>query len=248
MSRWAQGSPPMNSRRNAAANRPPPQRTPSCWSRSAILLGCGPARPSRRGSASATVPRRRRRPAASTVADHVVASPSRRRPCRRARPRMCPVRVATSTIRSGFCSVARDQRVGEHQPPLGVGVEHLDGGAAVHGEHVAGPHRRAGHHVLGHRGERGDLDRQPEPRDRERRLRRPRRRRPCRTSSSFMPDAGLMVRPPESKVMPLPTSARWATGAVGRVGQLDQPRRRARSPRRRRGCRRSPASASAFSS
>ncbi len=26
---------------------------------------------------------------------------------------------------------------------------------------------------------------------------------------------GLIVRPPESKVMPLPTRARWATGSAG---------------------------------
>ena len=32
---------------------------------------------------------------------------------------------------------------------------------------------------------------------------------------SFIEVAGLMVRPPESKVMPLPTSARWATGLAG---------------------------------
>ena len=45
------------------------------------------------------------------------------------------------------------QRVGEHQPALGVGVEHLDGRAAVHREHVAGTGRVAGEHVLGHRHE-----------------------------------------------------------------------------------------------
>ena len=32
---------------------------------------------------------------------------------------------------------------------------------------------------------------------------------------SLIDDDGLMVRPPESKVTPLPTSARWATGLVG---------------------------------
>ena len=44
-----------------------------------------------------------------------------------------------------------------------------------------------------------------------------------------MPPAVLMVRPPESKVMPLPTRARCATGAGRGVGQLDQPRRRGRA-------------------
>ena len=32
-----------------------------------------------------------------------------------------------------------DDRVGQDQPALGVGVEHLDGLAAVHPQHVAGP-------------------------------------------------------------------------------------------------------------
>ena len=84
---------------------------------------------------------------------------------------MWPVRVATSMITSGSCSTARHQAVGEDQPALGVGVEHLDGLAAVHREHVAGPHRGAGDHVLGQAGVRRDRDRQPELGDRERRLR-----------------------------------------------------------------------------
>ena len=37
-----------------------------------------------------------------------------------------------------------DQRVGQDQAALGVGVEHLDRGAVAHGEYVAGAHRRAG--------------------------------------------------------------------------------------------------------
>ena len=49
-----------------------------------------------------------------------------------------------------------------------------------------------------------------------------------------MPAAGLIEMPPESKVMPLPTSATLAVGARRRVRDLDQARRRARSPGRRR--------------
>ena len=87
----------------------------------------------------------------------------------------------------------------------------------------------AGDHVLGHRGVGRDRDRAARARRSRRSPRRPRRPRPCRTSSSPCRCAGLMVRPPESKVMPLPTRARCVVGALGRVGQLDQARR-AREP------------------
>ena len=67
--------------------------------------------------------------------------------------------------------------------------------------------------------------------------RRSRPRRPCRTSSGPCPAAGLIEMPPESNVMPLPTRATLRPGAG--VPDPDQPRRRAASRRRRRGCRRS---------
>ena len=54
-------------------------------------------------------------------------------------------------------------RVGQDQPALGVGVEHLDGAAAVHAQHVAGPVGGVAGHVLGHRHRRGDRDRQLQP-------------------------------------------------------------------------------------
>ncbi len=50
------------------------------------------------------------------------------------------------------------QGVSEDQPTLRVGVEHLDGGAAVLGEDVAGPLGAARRHVLGQREEAGDPD------------------------------------------------------------------------------------------
>ena len=48
------------------------------------------------------------------------------------------------------------QRVGEHQPPLGVGVEHLDGAAAVLRDHVSRPVGRPAGQVLGGRDQAGD--------------------------------------------------------------------------------------------
>ena len=41
------------------------------------------------------------------------------------------------------------QPVGHHQASLGVGVEHLDGRAVAHRQHVAQLHRRARRHVVG---------------------------------------------------------------------------------------------------
>ena len=41
----------------------------------------------------------------------------------------------------------------------------------------------------------------------------------------YMPSPGLRFRPPESKVMPLPTRARWLPGAARGVAQPDQPGR-----------------------
>ncbi len=48
--------------------------------------------------------------------------------------------------------------VGQDQPTLGVGVEHLDGGATVLGEHVPGALRGGRGHVLGHRHGGDDVD------------------------------------------------------------------------------------------
>ena len=53
------------------------------------------------------------------------------------------------------------QRVGQDETALGVGVEHLDGLAAVHAQHVAGAGGGAGRHVLGEREPAGDVDLRP---------------------------------------------------------------------------------------
>ena len=82
----------------------------------------------------------------------------------------------------GLVLAGPHDRVGQDQPALGVGVEHLDGDAAVLGQHVAGTLRGRRRHVLGHRHGR-DRRRsaaaawRPAPRSRS-----PRRRRPCRRS------------------------------------------------------------------
>ena len=75
-----------------------------------------------------------------------------------------------STIEVGLALDGPAERVGEHQPALGIGVGDLDRRAVVRREHVAGPERRAADHVLRERGEAGDPDRQPEPGDGEHRL------------------------------------------------------------------------------
>ena len=98
-------------------------------------------------------------PAACTVLTSSSSLPRRSATRSPSATTQCPVSVATSTITSSsFSSVAFTGASGEHEPALGVGVEHLDGLAAVHVEHVAGPGRAARHHVLGHRRERGDRD------------------------------------------------------------------------------------------
>ena len=105
MSRCAQGRPPVNSRRKAAANSPPPQRIQSCWDRSAILLVwmrssiasgigmCQCASPAVSEAAST----------ASTTSSEPI-TPATLSP---SATTMWPVSVATSRITSGFTSVAR---------------------------------------------------------------------------------------------------------------------------------------------
>ena len=130
---------PVNSRRKSAAVTDP-RRLPGrrCAGRP---RRCPGTRRSRRAAASARPARRPRRP-----------RPAGRRPARRSRCRgapcrlpsataFAPVRVARSTSRSGASSRDRvRQRVGEHQPALGVGVVGLAGQAAV----VADRRRRGG--------------------------------------------------------------------------------------------------------
>ena len=60
-----------------------------------------------------------------------------------------PVNVAMSMIASGLQFAGHHQCVRHHEATLGVGVEHLDGGAVTMGDDVAHLHRGARRHVVG---------------------------------------------------------------------------------------------------
>ena len=204
--------PPVNSRRNAAANSPPPQRIQSCWARSATLLlwirssiasgiGIGHWDSPAVSPAAST---------ASTTSSEPITPPTRS-------PRastMWPVRVATSRITSGFRSVARTSASARISRPsasvlststvvppyivstspgriaepdtmfsaIGTKVVTLTGSPSAAIASVAWTTAAAPAMSL---------------------------------FISCMPWAGLMVRPPESKVMPLPTSARCVLAPRG---------------------------------
>ena len=137
--------------------------------------------------------------------------------------RAAPVRVAKSTISSGLSSAARVERVGEDQPPLGVGIVDLDGQALARLDDVAGAVGGAGHRILDRRDQQMQPDRQALGGD-----------QPASASAwaappmsffiSRMPLAGLRSSPPLSKHTPLPTIA--TRGWLGIAPfELDQPRR-----------------------
>ena len=212
MSRWAHGRPAVNSRRNAAAYSPPPQRTQSCWARSAILLlwirssidsgiGIGHC------DSPASTP-------AATIASTTSWVPSTP-PIRSPRAStMWPVSVATSRITSGFCSVARTSasartsrpsasvlststvlppyivrtspgRVAEPETmfsAMGTNVDTFTGSLSAAIARVAWTTAAAP--AMSH-------------------------------FMVFMPWAGLIDRPPESNVIPLPTRARWVVAPLG---------------------------------
>ena len=91
------------------------------------------------------------------------------------------------------------------------------------GQHVAGPGGVAAAHVVGHRAG----SRRPAP---GRRRHGTRRRSPSTAAAPpmsifmvIMPSPVLSDRPPESKVMPLPTRASVPLGVGRLVGELDEP-------------------------
>ena len=179
---------------------------PGRCSRSAMSLRG--TRRSRRAAASARPARRRpdRAPISASASSSFVAVERGGAACR-ARPRWRRSAWPGRSAGPGASCVDRvRERVGEHQPALGVGVGALAGEAAVVADHVAGPERRAADHVLGERGERGDPYRQAQRGGADGGGERRRRRRPCPCASASSPSRGLIEMPPVSKVMPLPTS------------------------------------------
>ena len=121
---------------------------------------------------------------------------------------IAPVSVARSTIAARLEAVLRvPEHVGEHQPALGVGVDHLDGVALHRAHHVARALRLAVRHVL----DEADEARRRWPAPCAARASSSRRRRPPAPPMSIvissMPAAGLIEMPPVSKTTPLPTSA-----------------------------------------
>ena len=205
MSTWAQGRPAVNSRRNAPAKSPPPQRTQSCWARSATLeevircfissgIGIGQ-------HASPAVSE-----AASTWAttSSLPMTPATWSP---SATTMWPVRVATSTMRSGSTSVARTSasprtrrpsasvlKISTVVPPYirrtspgrVAEPESMFSAIGTKVETLTGRSRRAMASVA------WTTAAAPAMSD----------------FISCIEPAGLMLRPPESKVMPLPTRAR----------------------------------------
>ena len=125
-----------------------------------------------------------------------------------------PVSVATSTIASGEVSLARAMHVTQHHPTLGIGVEDLDRLAAAHRHDVARALGRGARHVLGEAQVAGHRHGQAELGDGEDGA--GDRGRPGHVALHRQhAAAGLMHRPPESKVMPLPTRAIVAFGRAG---------------------------------
>ena len=186
------------------------------------VVGVGDARGAacprrRRRAGTATAARRRPRPASRRAAAARPSWLAKKPPtCWPSATFIAPVSVATSTSDVGVELVdGVRERVGEHQPALGVGVGDLAGAAAVVADHVAGTQRVAADGVLGG----GDQADRPAPGSR------PRRARPCTAITTAPPvmsrfmltiaSPGLIDRPPVSKVMPLPTSTTVRRLAAG---------------------------------
>ena len=75
--------------------------------------------------------------------------------------RAAPVRVAKSTISSGFVLARPGERVGEDQPPFGIGIVDLDEQALARLDDVAGAVGVARDRVLDRRDEQVQADGQP---------------------------------------------------------------------------------------
>ena len=108
---------------------------------------------------------------------------------------------------SGPSSLASDQRVGQDQPALGVGVEHLDRLAVADLEDVADPGGVAARACCRSSGGRRPPSRRGASSGTADIAAMTAAAPPMSLFIVTMPSVVLMERPPESKVMPLPTSA-----------------------------------------
>ena len=113
--------------------------------------------------------------------------------------------------------------IGQDQPPLGVGVQDLDGLAVADREDVAELHGPAAGHVLGDGEVAGDVDGQVQPGGGLHR-RGDDRRAGHVALHVLHRGAGLELRPPESNVTPLPTRASVGRIAAAAVVEHDEPR------------------------
>ena len=161
MSRCAQVMPsPTNSFRKRPATRPPPMRSPML-----AMSAVGESMPLRRCVGQRHRPGRLadllgdlvHRGAEGVVVGHDAEGAVAQRQHHRAGQR----RHVDDRVRRLLGGPG--ERVGQDQTALGVGVQHLDGLAAVHPQHVAGAGRGAGRHVLGERQPAGDVDLEAQP-------------------------------------------------------------------------------------
>ena len=131
---------------------------------------------------------------------------------------IAPVSVARSSEVGRAAPARVGERVGEEEPPLGVGVRDLDRLPVQRGDDVAGPDGAPTRHVLGRRNDGEDAHGQPERGDGAEPAEDGGAAAPCRSSSRPSASAGLSERPPLSKVTALPT--RPTTQVAARTGRL----------------------------
>jgi hypothetical protein len=225
MSRCAQGTPETNSRRKSPPKIDPAVPSPVFF-RSAIGLFIASAYSSTRGSSQTGSPERRATSITSWTS-------FRSLPITAASPRpslvTAPVgRQIEDPVRSPGGGSARrvGERVGEDEPPFGVGVEDFDGLAAVGPEHVTRPVGVPTGHVLRGRHVPPHLDRGRDPADRAHRAE---DGGPAGHVSLLDLHAAGGLERETTRVEADPLSDerddRWRGHAARAVDQLDEPRR-----------------------
>ena len=237
MSRWAQGTAVgelAQERRRRTGRRPSGpsragagRRSCCCVTRSAISSGIGIGQCARR-------PRRRGHDRVDDVVGaHHAADPVAER------EHHVAGQGGDVEDHVGLLLGGPDEGVGEDQPALGVGVQHLDGLAAVHREHVAWPGRPTPETMFSAIGANVEtLTGSPSRGDRERRLDDGRGAGHVALHRAHAA-GGLDRQAAGVERDALADQGEVGDRVRGGVGQLDQPRRRGRAAGRRRGCRRS---------